>query len=246
MTNCEERLGGRGIRMEDETNLNVLPILHEHDVHLVDDEQLDGGEEVRIPARRESARALASGGVPDSLLLFDTRSESKRTRNNHVAAVELGEELDRLPRHLHAEPEAIVDVPPERLDVVGSVVSWVLNELVDRSFGEGELAIEPRLVLDRVGLRDGREEVDPGESRVAEGEEDEDFGSGEALILGVAGRSGRGGIGCDACEVVVVFENTGASSARRVQCGPGLVSGRTHLRTWFIAWRAVAARISSW
>ena len=56
----------------------------------------------------------------------------------------------------------LVDVAAERRDVIGSVVARVLDELVDRSFGERELAVEARLVLDRVGLRDGREEVDPG------------------------------------------------------------------------------------
>lgn len=151
------------------------------------------------------------------LLLLNTRAQPERTRDDHVAAVKLGEELDALPRDLQAQPEAVIDIPLERLDVVLGVVPRVLDELVDSAFGEGELGVEPGLVLDRLGLGERREEVDPREGRVAEGEEDEDFGTREALVLRVARRGGGFGVRGELREVVVVFQDSRAGPMKMLK-----------------------------
>lgn len=52
------------------TNLYVLPVLHQHDVHLVDDEKLDGGEEVGIPARGISQRSSSRSRTRETYFSF--------------------------------------------------------------------------------------------------------------------------------------------------------------------------------
>lgn len=174
----------------------MLPVLHHHHVHLIDDKNLNRRQEVRVPAA-SSQRAVFTtmeNGKRDSLLLLDTRPQSQRTSDDDIATVEFTEQFDCLPRHLHSQPEAIVDIPLERLDVILRVVRRVLHELVHGTLGERELGLETIEVLDSVGLGESREEVDPHEGRVAEGEEDEDFRAGEALVGSVArGSGGRGG-----------------------------------------------------
>lgn len=92
------------------------------------------------------------------------------------------------------------------------VICRVLHELVDCALGEGEFRLEAIEVLDRVGLGEGRQEVDPGEGGVAEGEEDENFGTSEALVGGVARRSGRVGSRGELGEMVVILKDSRSGS----------------------------------
>lgn len=137
------------VRKEETTYLEVIPVLHRHNVHLVDDEDLDGGEEVGVASeirgkgrRRERRRGVREKKkrVEDEsvrkrrlktkssnlLLLLNTRPQSQRTGDNHVRRVELGIKLDRLPRDLESHPKAIINVALERVDMILGIVLGVL------------------------------------------------------------------------------------------------------------------------
>lgn len=62
------------------------------------------------------------------------------------------------------------------------------RKLVHRAAGQAKLGVEARAVFDPVRGQVREQRVEPLKRRVAEGEQDEDRGSGEALVLDV----GRG------------------------------------------------------
>src|SRR2546423_11901443 len=88
---------------------DMLPILHLQRVGLVNDDDLDRREEVRIMA------ALLSFAIP---AVFDCISQTQRRRDDYVGTVEGRKEFHRFASKLQAHAEHVVVVAAEQLTKV--------------------------------------------------------------------------------------------------------------------------------
>ena len=127
-------------------HLDVLPVLHGHRVQLIRNHHLHRRQEVC------------------ALLLLNAHPQSQRTRNDNITPVEPSKQLDRLPRHLDPDPEVVVHVALEHVDVVLGPLGRLLDQSVRYPRRERELGEEAGLVLCLgLGVRgeEREESVDP-------------------------------------------------------------------------------------
>lgn len=67
-----------------------------------------------------------------ALLLIDRHPQAERTRNDHIALVEISEQLDTLPREFDSESETVVDIALEHFHMIfgiharGRILQFVL------------------------------------------------------------------------------------------------------------------------
>ena len=96
---------------------HMIPVLHQHHVHLVDHDHLHGGEIVVL------------------MLLLDKKTQAQRTRNNHVTLIKWTVQLQSLAREFDAQLKIVVNVALERVPVVVgvSVCKLGVSKLVKRA-----------------------------------------------------------------------------------------------------------------
>ena len=82
---------------------HMIPVLHQHHVHLVDHDHLHGGEVVVL------------------VLLLNKKTQTQRTRDNHVTLIKWTVKFQSLAREFDAQLKVVVNVALERVPVVVGV-----------------------------------------------------------------------------------------------------------------------------
>ena len=126
--------------------------------------------------------------VKPLLLLINGHPQPKRARNDDIALVEIGKELDTFARKLDAYSEAIIDIALEHLDMIWRIgPRWCVGKLVFGMRGKSILAQESRMVFNLI-VRSWymfKKSPYPTKSPISEGKQDEDRWPSETLISNV-------------------------------------------------------------
>jgi hypothetical protein len=186
--------------------LDVLPILHEHNVELICDDDLDRRQEIGVPGFSSDSRSPPAQRTQyNSPFLLDADPQSERTRQDEIAPVKFRIGFDGFSGDFQSDPKLVVNVALECRHMISGPLCLCprFREFVDSSFWQPEIAFEACSVLDLASQRYVGEEIEPDKGTIAEWEKDEDFGASETLITDF----GEGGIRC-VREAFVVFQDT--------------------------------------